>query len=239
MFALCIFLICILEFTNSHLLDVPTPFANATLMQAEFALAMAAVAFSKNTMRERAVLDVIFIWAVWILATDLVPYFPPMLASIETGVFVALVACVYFRSYHHMQGPLNPANVYIAFYGGPNAPFLSRITSHFGFPFSSVAICGNLVAIRPSKSRGEMVKTSIEILRSKGYFFIDTGQEATPELICEMLQLEGTKTGHRFLRIKCLKNLMPVLESLGDEWEPKGWPMFPARYYRKCLENVT
>lgn len=239
MFAFCIFLICILEFVNSHLLNVLTSFANATLMQAEFALAMGAIAFSKNTMRERSVLDIIFIWAVWILATDWVPYFPPMLASIETGVFVALLAWVYFRPYRFIAANANTENVCIAFYGGPDAPFLSRMASHFGFPFSSVALVCYDKAIRPSKATGTMVETNPEVLKARGYVMVDTGIARTPEIYGKMLDVIGTRTGYGIFRTKCLINLSPVLKELGSEWEPAGWPTIPALYYRQCVRNVT
>jgi len=97
----------------------------------------------------------------------------------------------------------------------------------------------NELAVRPSKSAGTMVEVAPHILQSKGCVFIDTGVAVTPLIMDAMEGVIGTKTGYGILRFKCLKNLMPVLECLGDDWKPDGWPVFPATYYRKCVRNAV
>lgn len=238
MFFICVLALCILEFSNSHLMDNGA-YAQSVIMQAELVLVLGAAVFSKNTMPERSVIDIIFLWAMWILLTDWLPYFPPILASIETGIFFAMLAYVYFRPYRFIQTPIKTENVCIAFYGGPNAPFLSRLASHVGFPFSSVALVVNGVVVRPSKATGAMVESTSTVLKDKGYVLIDTGIKSTPEIYGKMKSIVGTNTSNGLLRTKCLKNMTPVLECLGREWQPKGWPVIPSLYYKKCVRNVT
>ncbi len=239
MFFTCVLALCILEFSNSHLLNSLNVDQSFLISQVELALVLGAAVFSKNTMPERSVMDVIFLWALWILSTDWLPYFPPTLASIETGIFIAILAYVYFRPYRFIQTPIEPENVCIAFYGGPNAPFLSRLASHTGFPFSSVALVVNGAAVRPSKATGGMVGATPAILKAKGYVMIDTGIKSTPEIYGKMKSIIGTKTGYGFLRTRCLKNMMPVLECLGPEWQPERWPVIPSLFYKQCVRNVT
>ena len=239
MFFLCVALLCVLEFTNSHLLNDIATNHIYLVSQMELVLVMGAIVFSSGSMRERSVLDIVFLWAVWIIATDWVPYLPPVIASIETGIFAVLLSWVWFRPYNFISNPVGYGNVFIAFYGGPNAPFLSRMASHFGFPLPSIAIVANELGVRPSKSAGEMVEVPPHVLQSKGYVFIDTGCPVTPEIMEAMEGVIGTKTGYGIFRYKCLKNLMPVIQCLGKEWEPEGWPVWPTVYFRKCVKNAA
>ncbi len=237
MFRIFTIFACVLAIANAHFLDGVD---SLRIFGAGIFLLSGMAAFSSGSMRHRSVLDVMFIWAMWIIISDWGSYFPPLLAAIETEIFVVLIACVYFKSYKHRSDEIDPdsGNMYIAFYGGPNAPFLSRIGSHFGFPFPSIAVAGNGVGMRPSKLAGAMVRTTPNALRKKGYIFIDTGIKATPGRFGKMMMIEGTTTRYGIFRVKCLSNLRPVLESLGDEWTPDGWP-FPGWYYKKCLGNVA
>lgn len=238
MFALCIVLLCAIELATSHLINDITDTQWQATMQVELALVLAAVAFSKNTMRERSVLDIIFIWVVWTLATDWLPYFPPVIATWETAVFACLLAWVWWRPYHHVSAPFGHGTVFIAFYGGPNGPFLSRIFSHFGFPFSSIAMVADNIAVRPSKKTGTMVFVHVRTLQLKGYIFIDTGVSVTEDIKNALIEVQGTETGFGIFRFKCLQNLMPVLDQLGPNWKPDKMPYVPAWYYRKCLKNA-
>ena len=240
MFLLFVIALCALEFASSHFLDVDYVDVSVMIAQWELVLVLGAIVFSSGSMRERSVLDIVLIWAIWILATDWVPYFPPIIATLETFVFAALLAWIWFRPYHHISNPVGYGTVFIAFYGGPKAPFLSRMASHFGFPFSSVAIVANELAIRPSKATGTMIETPPHILEAKGYIFIDTKIPVTQEIM-DALENEvlGTATRYGIFRVKCLKNLMPALKCLGPEWVPKHWPAYPARYFRQCVENVA
>lgn len=239
MFFVCVVILCGLEFANSHFLNGDNFERDLMVMQAEMVLILGAIVFSSGSMRERSALDIVFIWAVWILATDWGSYFPPIVATLETAVFACVLAWVWFRPYHYVSNPVGYGTVFIAFYGGSKAPFLSRIASHFGFPFSSIAMIANELAVRPSKAAGAMVEVPPHVLQSKGYVFINTGIPVTPEITAAMEGVIGTKTGYGILRFKCLMNLMPVISLLGPEWAPDKWPVFPARYYRKCLGNVT
>lgn len=239
MFLLCVLLLCVLEFANSHLLSNVMDTEGFVIIQTEVVLILGAIVFSSGSMRERSVLDIVFIWAVWILATDWVPYFLPIIATIETGIFAVMLGWVWLRSYDYISNPVGYGTVFIAFYGGPKAPFLSRIASHFGFPFSSIAIVANEIGVRPSKAAGEMVEVPPHVLQSKGYVFINTGVAVTHEITVALESIIGTKTGYGIFRFKCLKNLMPVIECLGSDWTPDTWPLFPARYYSKCVKNAS
>jgi len=238
MFFLCVAILALLEFSNAHLLDELTYIQSFTIIQFEIVLVLGAIAFSSRSMRERSVLDIVFLWAIWIFATDQVDYFPPIVASIETFIFFSFISWAWFRPYNYVSNPPNYGTVVLAFYGGPNAPFLSRIAANFGFPFSSIALVAGDLAVRPSKARGEMVLISPSLLEAKGYVFVDTGCKVTPAIILELEKVIGTPTAYGWFRVKCLQNLMPVLRTLGDEWTPdKNWPAIPSFYYRKCLEN--
>ena len=236
MFFLFAALACLLAVLNSHFLD---GIDSDQVYSAALILISGMAVFSNNSMRHRSVLDVFFVWTVWVVATDGASYFPSILASMETTIFITLISWVYWRPYFHNPVLLDTDTVHIAFYGGPNAPPLSRLASHIGFPFSSVAIVAGLRAVRPSKVRGEMVATSKEVLDAKGYRYVDTGVVVTPEIYEKLTEVIGTSTKYGIFRVRCLSNFKPVLAELGKQWEPKGWPMIPSIYYRKCMDNIS
>lgn len=224
------------EISSSHIFTDLMLYQETKIWQAYIMLGFGAFTFSDGSMRERAALDVLFLWVVWVFVTDFIPYFPPVFASIETASLIALLSWVYFRPYRFIPAPIRYGTVYIAFYGGKNAPFMSRMAANFGFPFSSIAVIANELAVRPSKSRGCMVETPPILLEKKGYIFIDTGIEVTPEIIETLESVRGTKTGYGWFRVKCLMNFLPVLKSLGPQWVPKNFPLIPSLYYRQCSE---
>lgn len=225
---------CILAIINSHLLEFVDTF---TVFQIGFFLLAGMAASYTGKMKDRAVLDVVFLWSGWVLATDWVPYFPPILSAIETVVFIAMITYVYFKTYNHFSNPFDMSTVFIAFYGGPNAPFPSRLSAHLGYPFSSVAMVAGDIAVRPSKAAGKMVEVPLHILQTKGYVFINTGIPVTNEIIDAMESVIGTKTGYKFFRYKCLLNFLPVLKLLGPDWVPENIGILPSRFYSKCVGN--
>lgn len=238
MFFLFALSVCALSITNAHFIDITSYTDGATLFSLNIMLIAGCAAFSNNSMRHRSVIDVFFIWAFWILITDWVDYVPSVLAAIESSAFSILAAWVYFRPYKHLSRPPNTENVCIAFYGGPNTPFLSRIAAQLGFPFSSVAISCGHTAVRPSKTKGVMVKTTTTALEAKGYVFIDTGVLYSPEIHSKLMtQVAGTKTGYGLFRFKCMQNLKPILDCLGQEWLPK-FPILPSLYFQQCVRNA-
>lgn len=227
---------CSLAITNAHLLE---DIDSLLMFQVGFLLLSGMAAFSNGSMKHRSVLDIMFLWSLWILITDQISFIPPVIAAFETVLWVGLIGWVYVRPYKHISMPISSENVCIAFYGGPNAPFLSRIASHIGYAFSSVAVVVNGVGARPSKSRGRMVETTPGALSAKGYVFIDTGIKCTPEMVGKLKSILGTKTGYGLFRFKCLSNLLPLLECLGQDWIPKGKLHLPSKYFKQCVLNVT
>lgn len=227
-----------LTVASSHFIDLSTD--EKSMVYAAALLCIAGMAVSSHgTMQHRAVLDVFFLWAGYAFIIDFVLTLSPPLQALETSIFVVLVSWAYFRPYNYLSSPVKADNVHVAFYGGPNAPFLSRLASVFGFPFSSIAIIAAGITVRPSKAAGKMVTTTPATLRAKGYVMIDTGIETTDEIKEAIENIVGTKTGYGFLRTRCLKNLLPVLNLLGKDWKPTGWPVIPSLYYRQCVRNVT
>ena len=238
MFFLFAISVCALSVVNSHYLDVITPAESVNILSFNALLLMGSVTFSGSSMRNKSVLDVFFIWTAWVFMTDWFGYIPPIGAVLETVLFVILTAWVYFRSYKHQSLPPNPENVCIAFYGGPNAPVASRLASHFGFAFSSVALVAGSIGLRPSKTRGCMVETSAQVLSSKGYVFIDTGIPISPKIHGIIKEVIGSPTGYGVLYFKCLLNLEPILACLGSEWIPKKMGNIPSGYYSQCMRNL-
>ena len=238
MFFLFGFSVCVLSIANAHYIDVTSYADGAILFSLNIMLISGCAAFSDNSMRHRSVVDVFFIWATWIFMTDWVNYIPSVAAAVESAVFTILAAWVYFRPYKHQTLPPNPETVCIAFYGGPNAPFLSRLVSHFGFAFSSVALVAGSLGVRPSKSRGTMAETTAPLLMSKGYVFVDTGVPISPKIHGIIKNVIGTPTGYGVFYFRCLLNLRPILDSLGVEWVPKKMRIIPALYYRQCIRNL-
>lgn len=239
MFLIFVALIIFLEIGSAHLFDLNVCATATHIFKFELMLFAGAAVFSSGSLRDRSVLDIILIWATVIFFTDWTSYFPPWLSSYESFIFSALVTWVYFRPYKIIQGPVNLKNVCIAFYNGPNAPFLSRLASHVGLPFSSVALIVKGISIRPSKATGAMVETTAAVIRSKGYVIVDTGVKSTPEIYAEVKKIIGAKTGRGFFRTRCLKNLSPVLKLMGSQWEVKGLLIIPTLFYKRCVENVT
>lgn len=192
---------------------------------------------SNGSMQHRLTMDVIFIWTAWTFLSDWVIPLSPTALSIETAIFTVLAAWVYFRPYKHLSTRAHPENVCIAFYGGPNAPTLSRWASIIGSPFASVAISGGGVAVRPSLFRGKMVQTTTAALEAKGYVFIDTCVPYSPEIHGKLMEVVGTKTGYGLFRFKCMQNLTPILDCLGHEWVP-SIPILPSLYFDQCVRNA-
>ncbi len=224
--------------TSSHFIDLP--FDKIEMAYSAAVLCVCGmVVFSDGSMKQRSVLDLFFIWSAYTFVFDFLFNLFPSVAALETSIFVALVSWTYFRPYNYLPSPVQDDNVHIAFYGGPNAPFLSRMVSTLGFPFSSIAIIASGIAARPSKAAGKMVTTTPATLRAKGYVVIDTGIETTDEIKEAIESIVGTKTGYGFLRTRCLKNLLPVLNLLGKDWKPTGWPIIPSLYYRQVIRNVA
>lgn len=237
-FFLCILGFLFFEISIGHIFTELMLYQETNIWQAYIVLGFGAFTFSDGSMRERAALDVLFLWVVWILLSDWISYVPPVFASIETGALIALLSWVYFRPYHYMAVPLQRGTVHIAFYGGSNAPFLSRMAANLGFPFSSVAIIANQIAVRPSKVRGCMVETPPFLLEQKGYIFVDTGVQVTDEIMKSLESILGSKTGYGIFRVRCLQNFLPILKEMGPEWVPKDWPVIPSLYYRQCIKSA-
>jgi len=234
----------LLAIVNSHLLEwIDTE----TVHQIGFFLLLGMMTGHTSKMKDRGVLDIMFIWSAWVLGTDLLLNFAPdyvldyvpLLTAIESVIFIVWASRVYLKSYAHFSQPFDMSTVFIAFYGGPNSPFLSRLSAHIGYPFSSVAMIAGDIAVRPSKAAGKMVEVPLHILQSKGYVFINTKVPVTTEVMEAMESVIGTPTGYKFFRYKCLINLMPVLELLGPGWIPKKIGMLPSRFYAQCVRNVV
>jgi len=190
-----------------------------------------------SSMRQQSVLDMCFMWTAWILATSQVFELSPEAQAAETFFFGLAVAWQYVRAYHHTSHPANPDTVHIAFYGGPNAPFLSRMGALMGYSVSSVAVVVGTRAIRPSKSLGAMKECSVRVLEDKGYVFINTGVSTNAKMFAALKEIDRTKTGYKHARTKCLVSLIPILELLGPKWIPGKWQCIPTFYYQKCVRN--
>lgn len=220
---------------NSHFLDFIETY---TLFHIGFLLLAGMAASYTGKMKDRAVLDVVFLWSLVILVTDWGSHFLSIIAAIETVVFIAMITYVYFKTYNHFSNPFDMSTVFIAFYGGPNAPFPARLSAHLGYPFSSVAMVAGDLAVRPSKAAGRMVEVPLHILQTKGYVFINTKIPVTNEIVAAMESVIGTETGYKFFRYKCLLNFLPVLKLLGPDWIPENIGVLPSRFYSKCVGNI-
>jgi len=82
-FFLCILGFIWLEISVGHFLGNLTTHQELRIFQAYLALGFGAFTFSDGSMRERATLDVLFLWVAWIFLTDFISYVPPLFASIE------------------------------------------------------------------------------------------------------------------------------------------------------------
>lgn len=236
MFSLVAIALCAVNITTAHFMDLQYD-EYVIVFQAYIALLCVAAVVSKDTQRDKSVLSLLTIWAVWILLTDQFNLnLPDFLLSIESFIFSFFVMWALVRPYFYTSADLSQRgeNVYIGFYHGTRAPFLSSLAALFGLPFSSMVIVAGDKVLR-SSGNGKMVFSNPEILPPEDYIFIDTGKKASPDMFKELAGCVGKSTkSFGIFRIKCIQNCIPVLDLLG--LKPKSlFYCMPSIFYYQVI----
>jgi hypothetical protein len=238
MFSLIAILLCAINITTAHFMDLEYD-EYMIVFQAYVALLCVAAVVSKDTQRDKSVLSVLAIWAIWILLTDQFNLnLPDFLLSIESFVFSSFVVWALARPYFYPSADLSQRgeNVYIGFYQGTHAPFLSSLGALFGLPFSSMVIVAGETMLR-SSGNGKMVLNSPAILASKDYIFINTGKKATSDVFKAIAECVDKPTkAFGIFKTKCIRNCEPLLELL--ELKPKSWfHCMPSVFYYQVVRG--
>ncbi len=203
-----------------------------TLFEVQY-VAMALIAFyAKPTQRDRSVISVLLIWAVWVLATDWPAFnFPPIYVNFEAAAFSALTLWALFRPYNYASHDAMSPNVKIGFYQGKNKHLLSSLGALIGLPFSSIAIISGGHAIRAGHG-GVIREVQAISLHGGDYVFVDTGVPATQELIAALKSLVGAKIK---FRTGCVVSMEKVLVRLG--YTLKWYDYVPSLFYKTALKK--
>ena len=165
-------LLCAIDITTAHLISLPQH-EYAIMFQAYIALLCLGAGVSDKSQRDRSILAVLFIWALWVLVTDQFNInLPNVVLSLESAFFTSFVLWAIVRPHFYPSDQRSELNVCIAFYKGGNAPLISSIGSLFGLPFASVAIIAGATALRPSGC-GKMTITNAMALHSDDFVFIE------------------------------------------------------------------
>lgn len=244
MFAFVALLLCAVDIAATHLMDLSHA-EYGVVFQVYIALLCALSVLAKDTQRDKSVLSVLLIWAVFVLATDQFDLdLPNSLLTYESAIFTSFVIWAMIRPYFYPSDEYKPGNVCIAFYKGTNAPFLSSLASLVGLPFASVAIVTGATALRASGS-GKMVLSDAKALLGSDFVLIDTGKQGTPSVIQAISECVGKPTrSFGLFRTRCIANLMPVLKVI--EYEPTkflGQSKFtpykiPSIFYFQCVRKA-
>ena len=228
MFSILAIAICALSLFNSYYLGWGLSYG---VSQAELALLVVMALFSDSSQRHKSVLAIFTIWFVYIFATDwAIGYVPPVLNGFEANALSIAVLWALLRPYYYQSAELIGENVFIGFYQGTHAPFLSSLAALFGLPFPSVAIIAGDTVLRASGS-GKMVINNSSVVRGGDFLLIDTGVMATEKIFEEIAKCSGKPTkALGVFRTKCIKNCEPVLEMLG--LKPKSFFYYmPSIFY--------
>ncbi len=235
MFSLSIIFISVLEVVSTFSLGLSWD-AYDFLFQLEIIAVSIAAVYTKGK-RETSVLTVLAAWFIWQAVTDWFITTPdPMFVNIETTVFIVAVFFTLLRPYYLPSAKLSSANVMLAFYNGGKSPFLSRIGSMAGLPYSSLAIiAGDEILCSGRCGVMRMGKTSA--IDTTNFYFIDTGYKVTNEILKVMAGCIGrTTTCATIFRIKCVANVMPVLTAL--KVQPKNMFFYiPSVFLYQCLKR--
>ena len=238
MMAFAAILLCAIELSLAHLLNLPIE-QYFTVWQIELVLLAFVGLKSDGSQRDRSVLAIFLLWFGWIAATDWsIGYAEPLLVQYEAAIFSSLVLWALIRPYFYTTADLSQRgeNVYIGFYQGTRAPFLSSLAALIGLPFSSMVIVAGETMLR-SSGNGKMVVNNPAILAPEDYIFIDTGKKASTDMFKALAKCVGKSTkSFGIFRIKCVRNCEPVLELLG--LKPKSWWYYmPSIFYRQAVRG--
>lgn len=239
MFVLPVILVCLIETFAAHFIQGDYTY---DLNQVQAMLLAIAAVSSQPTQRDKSVLSVLVGWFAFIAMTDrAVQFVPPdylFIASYEVVVLSILIMWALVRPHFYTSADLSQRgeNVYIGFYQGTHAPFLSSVGALFGLPFSSIVIVAGDKVLRPSAS-GKMVINNTSLLRKGDFILVDTGKVATEEIINAIIKCDGLPTkAFGIFKTKCVQNCEPVLELLG--LKPKSWPYYlPSIFYYQAVRG--
>ena len=237
MTALLAILIAIGEVSAAHLFD-PVNYEMFVWWQIEMALIAAAGLMAKPTQRDRSILSVMVLWFAWIAASDWAfNYIPPVFVQYESMILLSLVLWATARPYFYTSTEPSGENVFIGFYRGPRAPFLSSLAALLGLPFSSMIIVAGETVLR-SSGNGKMVINKTSALSKGDYVFVDTGVIATPQIFDSITRVIGKPTqALGVFRTKCVLNCEPVLERINIK--PTSWlHRLPSIFYYQVVQDV-
>lgn len=206
-----------------------------TLFEAQYA-AMAIVAFySQNTRRDKAVITVLLIWAVWVLATDWTSFdFSPVYINFEAAAFSALTLWALVRPYEYTSDKLNQNDIFIGFYQGRNKHILSVLASLVGLPFSSIALIAGDYTIRAGGGVLKEVPTSS--LMEEHYVFVNTTLKVTKQALQMLRAMVGVNTMRYGFRIGCIAAMKTGLSDLG--YQLSWYDYVPSFFYRTVLRKA-
>ena len=239
MFSFVAIALCAINITTAHLMGLQYD-EYIIVFQVYIALLCVAAVLAKDTQRDKSALSVLTVWAIWILFTDQFNLnLPDFLLSIESFVFSFFVLWALIRPYFYPSAslPQRGDNVYIGFYQGTRAPFLSSLAALFGLPFPSMLIVAGETVLR-SSGCGKMVKNGTAIIKPKDYVFVDTGKKTSKALnnAIDKCVNKPTKAIGIF-RMKCVHNCEPVLDILG--LKPKSFFHYlPSVFYYQCVRQA-
>ena len=236
MFAGLAIALCALEMLVTYSVTADAMIASL-YWQIEMALFAGLALYSTDTQRDKSVLAIMALWFFWVMITDLWPeYIIAPISGLETMAFSFLVFWAFARPYLYPSAELVGENVYIGFYQGTHAPFLSSLGALFGLPFSSIVIASGTVVLRASKV-GKLVTNNIAVVDNGNYVFVDTGVKATPEIFATMAKCSGEPTkAFGVFRTKCVEGCEPVLKLLG--MKPKSWAHYmPSIFYYQAVRG--
>ncbi|MCK5444694.1 MAG: hypothetical protein KAI73_03670 [Rhodospirillaceae bacterium] len=237
MMALAAILICAIELSLAHLLNLSSE-QYFTVWQIELVLLAIVGLESSGSQRDQSVLAIFLLWFGWIAATDwAIDYAEPLLVQYEAAIFSSLILWALARPYLYPSAELVGENVFIGFYQGTHAPFLSSLGALIGLPFSSIVIASGTIVLRSSKF-GKLVTNNIAVVDNGNYVFVDTGVKATPEIFATMAKCSGQPTkAFGIFRTNCVKGCGPVLELLG--LKPKNWAYYlPSIFYYQAVRGA-
>lgn len=236
MFAAIAILICAIEVFASYFTQAGYYY---DLMQLEILLVAIAALFSERTQRDNSVFAIFIIWFAWIITTDrMVDQLPLAITTFEAPVLAIAVFWALARPYFYPSADLaqRGENVYIGFYHGPHAPFLSSLAALIGLSFSSMVIVAGDKVLRAS-GVGKMMLSPAAILNEDDYVFIDTKKVADENTFVIMSRCKDKPTkAFGIFRTKCIRNCEPVLELL--DLKPKSWPyLVPSVFYYQVVKG--
>lgn len=240
MIALLAILICVVEMSIAHVIDLSS-YETMILWQIEIVVIAAIGLLSNTSQRDKSILTVLVLWFSWIAASDwMITYAHPLFVQYDSLFFSTLIMWALFRPYFYVSADLSLRgdNVYIGFYQGAHAPFLSSLGALFGLPFSSMIIVAGDTVLR-SAGTGKMTINSTAAIKRGSYTFIDTGHVATKEVFEEIAKCVDRPTkAFGVFRTKCIRNCEPVLSLVG--LKPKTWfHKIPSIFYYQASMGAS